>query len=140
MTMLTPASGFSDERIHRRLWRGLVCYEVAIVSVILAAGAGIALGQGGTLAGAAPLVVIGLAESLRIPLAGWSTRLRFGGKVLAWLALIAIGLASFDGLALVFYNFIDNRISNILVAEHRVEVARLAADQVSATSRPSPRR
>ena len=126
-----PTGAFSDAVIHRRLWIGLVCYEIAIVSVILAAGANIALAQGGTIAGAAPLVVIGLAESLRISLAGWSTRLRFGGKVLAWLALIAIALASFDGLALVFSNFIDNRISNILVAQHRVEIARLAADQVA---------
>ena len=118
----------NDAVIRRRLFVALVCYEVAIVSVILAAGANIALTQGGTLAGAAPLVVIGLAESQRIFLAGWSTRLRFGGKVLAWLALIAIGLASFDGLALVFSIFVDNRLTNVLQAQHQVEIAQHAAD------------
>ena len=112
-----------DARIRRRLWIIMVLYEAAVISVILAAGANIALMQGGTLAAAAPLIVIGLAESLRIPLAGWSTRLKLSGKLLAWFALVAIALASFDGLALVFSIFIDNRISNTLAAQHQVEIA-----------------
>ena len=124
----TTPPALDDAVIRRRLWVVLICYEIAIVSVILAAGANIALTQGGTIAGAAPLIVIGLAESLRIPLAGWSTRLRFGGKVLAWLALIAIALASFDGLALVFSIFVDNRLTNVLQAQHQVEIAQRAAD------------
>ena len=124
-------NAFSDERVRRRLWIVLVCYETAIVSVILAAGANIAIVQGGTIAGAAPLIVIGLAESLRIPLAGWSTQLGLAGRALAALALIAIAVASFDGLALVFSIFIDNRLTNVLQAQHQVEIAQRAADTVA---------
>ncbi len=124
-------NAFSDERVRRRLWIVLVCYETAIVSVILAAGANIAIVQGGTIAGAAPLIVIGLAESLRIPLAGWSTQLGLAGKALAALALLAIAVASFDGLALVFSIFIDNRLTNVLQAQHQVEIAQRAADTVA---------
>jgi hypothetical protein len=125
------SGAWPDVAIRRRLWIVMILYEAAVISVILAAGAGIALGQGGTLAAAAPLIVIGLAESLRIPLAGWSTRLKLSGKLLAWFALAAIALASFDGLALVFSIFIDNRISNTLAAQHQVEIAQRTADQVA---------
>jgi hypothetical protein len=122
-----PAS--VDSGVRRRLVALLIVYEIAIIAVIVGAGANIALTQGGTLIGAAPLIAIGLAESLRVPLAGWSTRLRLRGKLLAWLALAAIALTSFDGLALVFENFLDNRMVNVLAAQHRVEIAQAMADQ-----------
>jgi hypothetical protein len=117
---------------QRRLFVVLIVYEVAVISVILAAGANIALAQGGTLAAASPLIVIGLAESLRIPLAGWSTRIALPGRLLAYVALIAIGLASAEGLSLVFEIFLDNRLTNVLHAQHRVEIAQQAVDQAAA--------
>jgi hypothetical protein len=112
----------------------LVFYEISIITVIIAAGVSIGLSNGGTIAGAAPIIVIGLAESLRIPLAGWSTRLSFGGKALSWFALTAIALASFEGLALVFSIYIDNRLSNVLAAQHRVAIAERAADTSAFTA------
>ena len=124
---------FSDERVRRRLMIVMILYEAAVISVILAAGANIALGQGGTLAAAAPLIVIGLAESLRIPLAGWSTRLTLLGRTLAWLALAAIALASFDGLVLVFQIFTDNRLVHVTQAEANIDRAQRAVAAVEQT-------
>ena len=116
--------------MHKRwLLITLICYEVAVISVILAAGINISLAQGGTIAGAAPILVIGLAESLRVPVAGYAvSRLGWAGRILATVALAAIALASAEGLSIVFESFIDNRLVNVLQAQHRVEDAKRAAD------------
>jgi hypothetical protein len=118
-----------NDALRRRLFVVLVGYEIAIVSVIMATGVSIALASGGTIAAAAPIIVIGLAESMRIPLAGWSVKLSAAGKMLAWLTLLAIALASFEGLALVFSIYIDNRLSNVLSAQHRLESVQHIVDQ-----------
>jgi hypothetical protein len=118
---------------RRPLMIVLVCYEAVVISVILAAGVSISRAQGGTFAAAAPILVIGLAESLRVPTAGYAVSLGWTGRIFAAVALAAIALASAEGLAIVFESFIDNRLVNVLQAQHRVEVARQAADAEGAT-------
>jgi hypothetical protein len=117
---------------RRPLMVVLVCYEITVISVILAAGFSISRMQGGTFPGAAPILVIGLAESLRVPTAGYAVSLGWAGRIIAAVALTAIALASAEGLAIVFESFIDNRLVNVLQAQHRVEITRQAADAESA--------
>lgn len=124
-------SAFSDNRtLRRRVLVVLACYEAALILVILAAGANIALTAGGTLAGGAPLVIIGLAEATRMPIAAWATRTHWTGRVLAIIALSMIALASFDGLVLVFQIFVDNRLTYVLRAQESVAEAARALDVV----------
>jgi hypothetical protein len=62
------ATAFSDERIRRRLWIVLITYEALIIALVAGAGLNIALMGGGSIAMAAPLLLISCAEALRIPL------------------------------------------------------------------------
>jgi hypothetical protein len=64
--------------------------------------------------------------------AGYAVSLGWAGRIIAAIALAAIALASAEGLAIVFESFIDNRLVNVLQAQHRVEIARQAANAESA--------
>jgi hypothetical protein len=127
------SAAFSDERIRRRLMIGLVLYELALVTVILSTGVTIALSQGGTLQAAAPLTVIALAEATRVWLAGYAVRLGWVGRAIAFVALAAIALASFEGLVLVFQIFTDNRLVHVTQAEANVDRAQRAVAAIEHT-------
>ena len=97
----------ADARIRRRLWVVLCIYETLVVSIVAGAGLNIALMGGGSIFMAAPLLLISCAEALRIPLAAMATRLRWGGKMLAAVALLAIAIGSAEGLVVAFEAFLD---------------------------------
>ena len=114
----------ADARIVRRLWVVLVLYEMLVISIVAAAGLNISLAGGGALFLAAPLLLISCAEALRIPLSGLATRLRWSGKLLAMIALLAIAVGSAEGLAVAFEAFLNNRVTAIMHAAHEVERAK----------------
>lgn len=118
----------SDELVHRRLMRVLWAYETLVIAVVALAGLNIALSAGGSLPMAAPLALIACAEALRIPLSGWATRLRIGGRLVAFLALAAIAVGSAEGLAVAFEAFLQNRVVEIARAARDVEKAQAAVD------------
>ena len=94
-------------------------------------GLNIALMGGGSVAMAAPLLLISCAEALRIPLSALATRLRWGGQLLAAIAPLAIAIGSADGLAVAFEAFLENRVIDIMRANGAVERAQRAVDQIT---------
>ena len=111
----------NDERIRRRLWRVLIAYETLVIAIVAAAGLNIALAAGGSLPMAAPLALIACAEMLRIPLSAMAVRLRWPGRLLAAVALLAIAVGSAEGLAVAFEAFLQNRVTEIMRAAGEVE-------------------
>ena len=120
-----------DAVIRRRLWVMLCLYETLVVSIVALAGLNIALTGGGSIFMAAPLLLISCAEALRIPLAAMATRLRWGGKMLAAVALLAIAIGSTEGLIVAFEAFLENRVVDIMRANGAVERAQRAVDQAA---------
>jgi hypothetical protein len=70
---------------------------------------------------AAPLALVACAEMLRIPLSAMAVRLRWPGRLLAAVALIAIAVGSAEGLAVAFEAFLQNRVTEIMRAAGEVE-------------------
>ena len=109
----------NDERIRRRLWIVLLVYETLVIGIVAGAGLNIALAGGGSLPMAAPLAPDLCAEALRIPLSAMATRLRWPGRLLAAIALLAIAVGSAEGLAVAFEAFLQNRVVEIMRAAPR---------------------
>ena len=124
-----PANAFSDARIRRRLWFVLIAYEALVISIVAGAGLNIALMGGGSIAMAAPLALIACAEALRIPMSAMAVRLRWPGRLLAAVALLAIAIGSAEGLAVAFEAFLQNRI--VEVSRAAGELARLTRDRAA---------
>ena len=122
-------SPFSDERVRRRLWIVLVIYEALVIAIVAGAGLNIALMGGGSIATAAPLLLISCAEALRIPLSALARRLRWTGQLLAAIALLGIAVGSAEGLAVAFEAFLENRVVDIMRASGGVERAQRAVGQ-----------
>lgn len=122
----------NDAPIRRRLWIVLCVYELLVISIVAGAGLNIALTGGGSIAMAAPLLLISCAEALRIPLSAMATRLRWGGQLLAAIALLAIAIGSAEGLAVAFEAFLQNRVVDIMRASAAVDRAQRAVDQIAA--------
>jgi hypothetical protein len=120
-----------DAAIRRRLWIVLVIYEALVISIVAGAGLNIALMGGGSMAMAAPLLLISCAEALRIPLSAMAPRLRWGGQMLAAVALLAIAIGSAEGLVVAFEAFLENRVVDIMRANGAVERAQRAVDQIT---------
>jgi hypothetical protein len=131
--MLAPSStpAIADADVVRRLWIVLVIYETLIIAIVAGAGLNIALMGGGSIAMAAPLLLIACAEALRIPLSAMATRLRWGGQLLAAIALLGIAIGSAEGLAVAFEAFLENRVVDIMRANGAVERAQRAVDQTA---------
>jgi hypothetical protein len=121
----------TDAVVIRRLWVVLLAYETLVILIVAGAGLNIALMAGGSLPMAAPLVLISCAEALRIPLSAMAGRLRWPGRLLAAIALLAIAIGSAEGLAVAFEAFLQNRVVEVMHAARDVERAQLAADQVA---------
>jgi hypothetical protein len=113
----------THEILQRRLMRFLWVYEAAVISACLIGGGLIALSQGGSVAMAAPLFLIAVAEMLRVPVSGLATRLGFGGRALSAVVLIAIAVISFEGLSMIFETFLDNRTAAVLHAQRAYDRA-----------------
>ena len=111
----------NDSVVRKRLWVVLICYETLVVAIVAGAGLNIALQGGGSIAMAAPLALIACAEALRIPLSAMATRLRWGGQLLAAIALLAIAIGSAEGLAVAFEAFLQNRVADIMRASAAVD-------------------
>jgi hypothetical protein len=124
-----------DAVVVRRLWIVLVIYEALVISIVAGAGLNIALMGGGSVAMAAPLALIACAEALRIPLSAMATRLRWGGQLLAAVALLAIAIGSAEGLVVAFEAFLENRVVDIMRANGAVERAQRAVDQITSERR-----
>ena len=125
------SAAFSDEASRRRLFRFLWAYETLVIGIVAGAGLNIALMGGGSVAMAAPLLLISCAEALRIPLSALATRLRWGGQLLAAVALLAIAIGSAEGLAVALEAFLENRVVDIVRANGAVERAQRAVDQAA---------
>jgi hypothetical protein len=124
-----PASAFSDERVRRRLWAVLIVYETLVIAIVAGAGLNIALMAGGSVPMAAPLALIACAEALRIPLSAMAVRLRWPGRLLAALALLAIAIGSAEGLAVAFEAFLQNRV--VEISHAAADVEKLEHDQAA---------
>jgi hypothetical protein len=131
MRQLAVSTAFSDDHERRRLWAVLVIYETLVIALVASAGLNIALMGGGSIAMAAPLLLISCAEALRIPLSALATRLRWGGQLLAAVALLAIAVGSAEGLAIAFEAFLQNRVVDTMRANGAVERAQQAVDQAA---------
>ena len=73
--MTSDAIAWTDAAIRHRLWLVLLVYEALVISIVAGAGLNIALMGGGSIAMAAPLLLISCAEALRIPRARDATPL-----------------------------------------------------------------
>ena len=80
---------------------------------------------------AAPLLLISCAEALRIPLSAMATRLRWGGQLLAAIALLAIATVSAEGIAVAIEAFLQNRVVDITRANAAVDRAQRTVDQIA---------
>jgi hypothetical protein len=123
---------FDNAAVQRRLLVALAAYEICVIGVTGWAGANIALSGGGSLAMAAPLLLIAAAESLRIFVAGWASRVSLFPKMLALLVLAAISVASFEGLSLAFEVFLTNRITHITDLQRDLRAAEQRVADASA--------
>ena len=122
----------ADSVVRRRLWIVLVIYEFLVVAIVVAAGLNIALMGGGSIFMAAPLLLISCAEALRIPLSAMATRLRWGGQLLAAIALLAIAVGAAEGRAGAVVAVLQNRVADIMRASAVVDRAQRAVDQIAA--------
>ena len=125
-------AAMNDAVVRRRLWVVLCIYETLVIALVAGAGLNIALMGGGSIAMAAPLLLISCAEALRIPLSAMATRLRWGGRMLAAVALLAIAIVSAEGLAVAVESFLQNRVVDIMHASAAVDRAQRAVDQIGA--------
>ena len=121
----------TDAIVRRRLWIVLLVYETLVILIVAGAGLNIALMGGGSIAMAAPLLLISCAEALRIPLSAMATRLRWGGQLLAAVALLAIATVSAEGLAVAIEAFLQNRVVDITRANAAVDRAQRTVDQIA---------
>jgi hypothetical protein len=121
----------TDAVVRRRLWIVLLVYETLVILIVAGAGLNIALMGGGSIAMAAPLLLISCAEALRIPLSALATRLRWGGQLLAAVALLGIAVVSAEGLAVAIEAFLQNRVVDITRANAAVDRAQRAVDQIA---------
>ena len=111
--------------------RFLWVYEAFVILIVSGAGLNIALTGGGSIPMAAPLILIACAEALRIPLSAAATRLRWPGRLLAGVALLAIAVGSAEGLAVAFEAFLQNRVVEIMRAAGDVDRAQQIVDQAA---------
>ena len=121
----------NDAVIRRRLWVVLIVYETLVIAIVAGAGLNIALMGGGSIAMAAPLLLISCAEALRIPLSAMATRLRWSGQLLAAVALLAIATVSAEGIAVAIEAFLQNRVVDITRANAAVDRAQRTVDRIA---------
>lgn len=117
-----------NEQIRRNLIRVLWIYELLVISTCLYAGFNIATAQGGSVSLAAPLVMIASAELLRIPLSAWTTRLTWPMRVVSAFVMLAIAVASFEGISLAMEQFLTNRLHDVMVVRRTVDLAQDVVD------------
>ena len=132
-TEMITANANDDISARRTLKTGLWITEGAVIAITAWSGFNLATGHGGSAAMAAPLLLIAAIETMRVPLAGWSTRVGTAGRIGAALALGAIGLMSFEGLSLAFEQFVNNRVVTVSHLQHDVEKAQHSLDRIVAT-------
>lgn len=118
----------NHQHLQARVMRFLVLYEGLVITACIAGGALLTFGQGGSLSAATPLSLVAAAELLRIPVAAFSTSVDRFGRVLAFIIMAAIAVISFDALALIFEQYIDNRAAAVLKAQRAYD---LALDELS---------
>jgi hypothetical protein len=118
----------TDAAVRGRLFTVLIIYESLVIALVAFAGLAIARAGGGSIAMASPLLLVACSEALRVPLSGWATRIRWRGKLLAFIALLAISVGSAEGLALVFEQFLNNRVAEISQEARSVAAAQRKVD------------
>jgi hypothetical protein len=122
---------YDHAALQKRAVRFLWAYEIAVIIACIGGGLYIATSQGGSLLMAAPLALVACAEMLRIPVAALATRLSWTGRLLSTGVLLVIAVVSFEGLALLFENFLDNRTGSVLAAQRVVDKAQERLDAKS---------
>jgi hypothetical protein len=126
-----PTVTNDNDTIRRRLKGVLYTTEASVIAITAWSGYNMSTGHGGSMAMAMPLFLIAAAESVRVPLAGWATRVSTAGKVGACIALGAISIMSFEGLSMAFEQFINNRVVTVMHAAHAVEKDQRSVDHIS---------
>ena len=123
----------THDQLRTNLIRFMWGYEAIVITTCIGAGAMLAVGNGGSLIMAVPLLLIAAAELMRIPLSAWSTRLPWYGQILAGFVLLCIAVGSFEGLSLAFEQFVNNRVVEVMRADNNVIDARVAIDTKNKT-------
>jgi hypothetical protein len=101
----------------KMLIRCLWIYEICVIALCAFGGLNLALMGGGAAIFALPILLVAVAEILRIPLAAVLLKASFGARVLGAIVLLAISVISFEGLSLIFEMAIQNRVSSVSAAE-----------------------
>ena len=126
------ATTADDRSVRRTLKIGLYATEASVIAITAWSGYQLSIGHGGSAAMAAPLFLIAAVETMRVPLAGWSTRVGTAGRIGAALALAAIAVMSFEGLSLAFEQFVNNRVVTVSHLQHDVEKAQQSLERIVA--------
>ena len=108
---------------QKRLITVLWIYEVSIILICAFGAVLIATTGGGSVMFAIPILLVAVAESLRVPLAAWLLKAKWSARIMGAVVLLAISIVSAEGLALIFEMAIQNRVSNVAAAQREFDTA-----------------
>jgi len=109
---------------QKRLVTFLWVYEVSIITICALGAVLIATIGGGSVMFAIPVLLVAVAESLRVPLAAWLLKAKWAARIMGAIVLLAISVVSAEGLALIFEMAIQNRVSNVAAAQREFDTAK----------------
>jgi hypothetical protein len=113
---------------HRQLRCILWIAEAAIVSICLITAYQIGMeAKGSTIWACAPILIIAVMETTRVPLAGWTAHLKPFAMLCGFVIMATIAVLTFEGMSMGVERFIHQRVMDVLAARDALDAARAKA-------------
>jgi hypothetical protein len=113
---------------HRQLRCILWVAEAAIVAICLITAYQIGMeAKGSTIWACAPILIIAVMETTRVPLAGWTAHLKPFAMLCGFAIMGTIAVLTFEGMSMGVERFIHQRVMDVLAARDVLDAERAKA-------------
>ena len=88
--------------------------------------------NGSTIWACAPILIIAVMETTRVPLAGWTAHLKPLAMVSGFIIMGAISVLTFEGMSMGVERFIHQRVMDVIAARDVLDAAKRKAHDADA--------
>jgi hypothetical protein len=117
---------------HRQLRCILWVAEAAIISVCVVIAVQIGMeAKEAKIWACAPLLIIAVLETTRVPLSGWTAHLKPFAMLCGFLIMACISVLTFEGMSMGIERFIHQRVMDVIAARDVLDAARQKAQDAN---------
>ena len=118
---------------HRQLRYILWVAEAAIITIALVTAYQIGMeSKDAKIWACAPILIIAVMETTRVPLAGWTAHLKPLAMVSGFIIMGAISVLTFEGMSMGVERFIHQRVMDVIAARDVLDAAKRKAHDATA--------